>query len=194
MPFITEDIWHKIRKREIGESIVFSSWPKVDVNSIDKGILNSFNHLFKVMGSIRKIRKEKNISFKQSLSLLVEDDSIFCFKDILKKTCNLDDVDFLSNQKKELFPFLVDKNRYFIPLTFQVDNLTEINRINNEINYLKGFLELVNKKLSNKNFISNAPKTIIVIEEKKKKDAIVKLESLKNQLNSFNGSKSIHPK
>ena len=84
---------------------------------------------------------------------------------------------------------MVDKSRYFIPLTFKVDHSKEIERINIQINYLKGFLNSVKKKLSNHNFTKNAPKSIIEIEEKKKKDTVIKINSLKKELNTFNESK-----
>ena len=69
-------------------------------------------------------------------------------------------------------------------MTFDIDSSVEIKRIENEIIYLQGFLEAVNQKLSNKKFTSNAPEKIIIMEEKKRQDTIIKLESLKKQLNA----------
>ena len=128
------------------------------------------------------------------MSLLIENKEISLLKSILQKTCNLDKIDFFNNQDKDVFPFLVDKYRYFIPLTFHVDSSFEIKRIQEEIEYLNGFLKSINKKLSNDNFITHAPEKVIAIEEKKKKDTTDKLKSLKNQLNSFDGFNSIHSK
>ena len=49
-------------------------------------------------------------------------------------------------------------------------------------------LNSIDKKLSNENFVKNAPKKVIEIELKKKDDTVNKLKSLKEQLNSFNES------
>ena len=188
MPFITEDIWQKMKPRNDGDSISFTNWPNKLTNQIDEKRIDTFNHLFKVIAALRNIRKDKNIPFKEKISLFVDSEEVLFFKDILKKTCNLEKVDLFKNIKVDLFPFLVDKNRYFIPLTFHVDPLIEIKRIEQEISYLNGFLKSINSKLSNDKFISNAPEKIILIEQKKKDDTIVKLASLKKQLNTFDGS------
>ncbi|MBE38106.1 MAG: valine--tRNA ligase [Flavobacteriales bacterium] len=194
MPFITEDIWQKIISRNKGDSISFCQWPNPLVEKVDFQKIENFNHLFKVIASIRNIRKEKNISFKEKLSLFVDNKEVLFLKDILQKTCNLDEVRLSEGHNEDCFPFLVDKSRYFIPLTFDIDSSVEIERIENEIIYLQGFLEAVNQKLSNEKFTSNAPKKIIMMEEKKRQDTIIKLESLKKQLNSFNGSNNIQSK
>ena len=194
MPFITEDIWQKIKIRNDGASISFTTWPNQLIDQIDEKKIENFNHLFKLIGAIRNIRKDKNISFKEKISLFVDNNKVLYFKEILQKTCNLDQVDVFTNQHVDVFPFLVDKNRYFIPLTFYVNPSIEIKRIEQEISYLDGFLQSINNKLSNEKFIGNAPKNIILIEEKKKEDTIVKLASLKKQLNAFDGSKNIHSK
>ena len=51
-----------------------------------------------------------------------------------------------------------------------------------QIEYLEGFLKSVEKKLSNKSFVDNAPESVVNIEKKKRDDAIVKLENLKKSL------------
>ena len=51
-----------------------------------------------------------------------------------------------------------------------------------QIEYLEGFLNSVEKKLSNKSFVDNAPKNVVDIEKKKRDDALVKLENLKKSI------------
>ena len=194
MPFITEEIWQKIKVRKDGDSISLSTWPTKMMGRYDNNIIKSFNHLFKVFAAIRNIRKDKNIAFKEKLVLYVENKDILAFNKLLKKVCNLNKVDFYNTDSENIFPFLVDKNRYYIPLTFHIDPLVETKRIKDEINYLNGFLKSVDRKLSNSNFINNAPEKVIDIEEKKKKDTLIKLDSLKQQLNSFNGPNNLYTK
>ena len=57
MPFITEEIWQNLETRKKGQSISFTKWPTLDFESIDKNMLLEFDHLFKVVAGIRKIRK-----------------------------------------------------------------------------------------------------------------------------------------
>ena len=51
-----------------------------------------------------------------------------------------------------------------------------------QIKYLEGFLKSVEKKLSNKSFVDNAPKNVVNIEKKKRDDALVKLKNLKKSI------------
>jgi valyl-tRNA synthetase len=66
-----------------------------------------------------------------------------------------------------------------------VDVNSEIQKINDDIKYLKGFLFSVEKKLSNDSFSKNAPKSVIEIELKKQKDSIHKIKALEKRLNAL---------
>jgi len=186
MPFITEDIWNKIGKRQAGQSISLCNWPQFNVGEVNNQVLSDFTYLFKLIGAIRKIRKEKNIPFAQSIKLLVEKSDQIIYPEILSKVCNLEGVDLFENEQDQLFPFLVDTNKYFIPLNFNVNIEEEVEKINHQIDYLNGFLDSIDKKVSNKNFIKNAPKHIVDMELRKKDDTIKKINSLQKQLKSFN--------
>ena len=78
----------------------------------------------------------------------------------------------VAKQIQKLFPFLVGTNKYFIPLVFNVDVKDEIQKINHQINYLSGFLNSIDKKISNENFMNNAPKKVVEIDLKKQTDTI----------------------
>ena len=56
-------------------------------------------------------------------------------------------------------------------------NQTEEKRLlmEEELKYQEGFLSSVEKKLSNKRFVSNAPEKVVEIERKKAKDARPKM-------------------
>ncbi|MDA9628469.1 hypothetical protein N9S47_01390, partial [Flavobacteriaceae bacterium] len=54
-----------------------------------------------------------------------------------------------------------------------------------ELNYTKGFLSSVEKKLSNKHFVANAPDKVIDLERKKASDAREKILLLEKNLESL---------
>ena len=66
MPFITEEIWSKI-KLDIEPPLIISDWPKS--KKVNKSIINDFEKLTSLISSIRKYRKEKSLSFKENLIL-----------------------------------------------------------------------------------------------------------------------------
>ena len=77
---------------------------------------------------------------------------------------------------------VVSGTEIFIPLEGLVDADKEKERLGKEINNLEGYLKGLTAKLSNKKFVSNAPKTIVEVEKKKLEEAEGKLEKLKGQL------------
>jgi valyl-tRNA synthetase len=78
--------------------------------------------------------------------------------------------------------FLVRSAEFFIPLSGLVDKDKEREAILKEISYQKGFLAIVDKKLTNEKFVNSAPPQVVENERKKKADAEAKLNALEESL------------
>ena len=78
--------------------------------------------------------------------------------------------------------FRVDKLEFFIPTKVTEDPEAEKEKLITELNYTKGFLASVEKKLSNERFVENAPEHVISIERKKAADATDKINMLEKSL------------
>ena len=74
------------------------------------------------------------------------------------------------------------QSEYFIPISKKVDPKEERKKLKQELEYVKGFLRLVEKKLSNEHFISNAPDKVVELERKKAGDAKQKIALLTKRL------------
>ena len=61
----------------------------------------------------------------------------------------------------------------------------EILKLKTELKYTEGFLNSVQKKLSNTRFVDNAPEKVILIERAKEQDALSKIKAIKDSLNSL---------
>jgi valyl-tRNA synthetase len=83
---------------------------------------------------------------------------------------------------------VIDGSEIHIPLEGLIDIGKEKERIRKEIENTLGFLKSVEKKLSNRQFVENAPDSVVDKEHKKKHDADTKLEKLKAQLEEFEES------
>ena len=59
-------------------------------------------------------------------------------------------------------------------------------KITQELEYTKGFLMSVEKKLSNEKFVSGAPEKVVEMERKKKADAESTIKVLEEKLASLN--------
>ena len=188
MPFITEEIWHLIVKRKSEEAIIISSWPEFDTK-LPIDTINDFEALQNIISGIRNIRKKYQISFKESLNLSVVNNDNFSknYDSIIKKICNINDVNYVDSEIKDALSFRVESNIYSLPFEKEIDFDEEIKKIKEDLDYQKGFLNSVNSKLENKRFTDNAPDSIVQNEIKKKNDAISKISVLEERLKKLEG-------
>ncbi|HZI25286.1 MAG TPA: valine--tRNA ligase [Chryseolinea sp.] len=182
MPFITEELWHELKERK-ENCIIVSSWPKPQ--SPNQAILNEGAVAFEIITEIRNARNEKGISPKETLNLLVKSggqELINSFWPIIKKLSNLNDIvptqDKISNAKT----FVIKSSEFFIPIEGKIDAAKERDTILKDLEYHRGFMASVDKKLSNEKFVNSAPPHVIELERKKKADAEVKIKALEESL------------
>ena len=186
MPFISEEIWHLIAKRNSDEAIVISKWPK-SKNDINNEIINDFETLQNIISGIRNLRKKHQISFRESLNLSIVNNDNFPEKydSIISKLCNISIIEYNESEIQNALTFRVKSNIYSIPFEKDINVDEEIIKIKEDLEYQKGFLKSVNAKLQNKRFTENAPETVIQNEIKKKDDALSKISVLTARLDKL---------
>jgi valyl-tRNA synthetase len=184
MPFITEEIWHTIKKRAEKDCCIVATWPKS--GQADTDFLQKFEHIKELVTQIRNIRAQKQISPKEKLCLICKSgNDLVGIKETVIKLSNLSEFNFNSDGNSKGISFLIGKSEYFIPLSENVNLEEERERITKEIEYNKGFLKSVQSKLANEKFVANAKPELVDLERKKESDALAKIKSLEDQLNSL---------
>ncbi len=182
MPFLTEEIWQFIAPRTKEEALIVATYPKA--KAIDTNIINEFDFASEVIAGIRTIRKDKNISFKDTIPLFVinKEGASTAFDAIIKKMGNLSEINYVTESVAGAMSFRVGSNDYFIPMLGAVNVAEELEKLQEELKYQEGFLNSVLKKLSNERFVNNAPEKVITIERKKQADAEAKIETIKQSI------------
>jgi valyl-tRNA synthetase len=185
MPFLTEEVWQHISKRDATEALVVSQWPKV--GNMDMPLIKEFEFAKEVIAGVRTIRKEKNIPMKEALelSLLNEEKTQSRWDVVIAKLTNVSEISYVDVPLEGALTFRVKSNEYFVPISGAIDIEAEIQKITDELGYTKGFLTSVQKKLSNERFVNNAPEQVVTIEKKKAADAEAKIETLEKSLASL---------
>jgi len=182
MPFLSEEIWHLLRDREDGDDIIIARLP--ELKKANTTIIKAFEKAEEVIIGIRKVRKEKNIPYKESIDLMLQsgkhDESMFY--PVVAKLGNIEKIEDVSEKPANALAFIVGAQEYYIPLTGNIDVESEIAKLKEELNYTEGFLKSVMKKLSNERFVNNAPEAVVAIEKKKQADAEARIKVLKEQL------------
>ncbi|WP_010133889.1 valine--tRNA ligase [Ochrovirga pacifica] len=186
MPHLTEEIWQLITKRTTEEALIIAKYPAS--TNYDISLITDFDIAKEVISGIRTIRKEKNISFKETidLSVLNNDDSSKQFDAVIAKMGNLANLTYVTTAVDGALSFRVKSNEYFIPMTGAIDIEAELLKLKEELTYTQGFLKSVQKKLSNERFVNNAPEQVVAAEKKKEADALAKIETLETSINSLN--------
>ena len=186
MPFVTEEIWHWLKEREEGEDIIISKWP--EAGEVDENILKGFNTAASVVGNIRNIRKQNNIPNKVEiqLSIKINADHSKDFDPVITKMGNVAELNYIDEKALNSFTFIEQNNEYFIPFGDNIDLDAEKSKIEDELEYAKGSLAIVRKKLSNEKFVNNAPENVVAMEKKKEEDALNKIKILEEKLAELN--------
>ncbi|RPG29833.1 MAG: valine--tRNA ligase [Muricauda sp. TMED12] len=185
MPFLTEEVWQHIAERTPEEALIVSQWPEAkDANTT---LIAEFEFASEVISGVRTIRKEKNIPQKDALELfMLNGEKMSSELDaIILKLGNLSKMAAVDASLEGALTFRVKSNEYFIPISGAIDVDAEIAKITEELNYTKGFLKSVEKKLSNERFVNNAPEQVVAMERKKAADAEAKIVTLEKSLASL---------
>lgn len=180
MPFITEEIWHYLAERKDGESIMVAQMPTADEYSDAR--IDKFEIQKEIIGNIRTIRKDKNIPQKDSLELFYKGAGIDVSTNLIMKLGNVSNVDSAFEIMKDSSTFLVRTTEFFVPLGDKLDVEEELKKLTAELDYTKGFLNSVLKKLSNEKFVGSAPEAVVNGERKKQADAEAKIAALEAQI------------
>ena len=178
MPFLTEEIWQFISERSTDQALIVSTWP--EISSFDETLISDFEFASEVIAGIRTIRKDKNISFKEAIDLKIlnKEKSAVFFDSIISKLGNIASIEYVSEQVSGALSYRVRSNEYFIPVSGTVNIAEEIQKLEQELSYLKGFLKSVQSKLSNEKFVNGAPEQVLANERKKEVDTLSKIETL----------------
>jgi len=182
MPFISEELWHQIKERSVEESLILASWPRE--KGYDAQIIEEANQVFEVVSQVRNLRASKGMSPKEMLDLTINtknEDLYGRFEAVLNKLANLSSLNF-GTKVENAISFVVKSDECFVPMGDAINIEEEKENIQKEIDYTKGFLNSVMKKLSNERFVSGAPVQVIEMERRKQADAEGKIKALEESL------------
>ena len=181
MPFITEEIWQRLDERSDGSSIMVEPMPVS--GKYDSGMLGRFDIAREIVSAVRTLRKENKIPFRESLVLCTSEGAAGDeFDSMIRKMCNLSEIRNVTGKVEGSVSFRIHTYEFYVPLEGKIDHEEEIRKLNEELKYTEGFLEIVMAKLSNERFVANAPEKVLSLERKKQADAESRIATLKESL------------
>jgi valyl-tRNA synthetase len=183
MPFVTEEIYHRLEDRSESDDLCIKQIrPSLQRNDL---ILKEAEILKEIITAIRELRVKNNIRQKETIVLCIETEEAQAFKSfesILKKQINAHRIDFVSKPVGDSLNVVVGKLKLYVQAENPIDNSGQKEELKKELDYLKGFLISVDKKLSNERFVQNAKPEVVDVEKKKKQDAEQKIKAIEESL------------
>ncbi len=202
MPFVTEAIWQEMFGAE--KMLMVENWPKFfnikeledgeEVRELAKNLLEKiddwkqFTLIQSIVVGIRALRNENKIEPVKMVKVLIsagnQKDLLIENNAVLKGLVRAEEIIVESELTKPetAVGFVETGVQVYVDLAGLVDKNKEKTRLEKEIATVAPYVESMNKKLSNTEFVNNAPPQVIDGERKKLADAEAKLSALKAQL------------
>ena len=184
LPFVTEEIYHQLGERK--DDLTVKLYPAL--TTVDEAILKDAVLLKEVITAIRDARVKAQLKPKEAIRLHIlseETNAYTRIQAILAKQVNAYSVSFTNQNIPGSITVVVQKDKFFLETTTEMDTTGQKEQLQKDLEYLKGFLVSVDKKLSNEKFVNNAKPEVVDIERKKKADAEAKIKVIEESLSSL---------
>ncbi|WP_315824141.1 class I tRNA ligase family protein [Paraflavitalea speifideaquila] len=181
MPFVTEEIYHLLAERT--DDLCVKQF--APAQPADKTVLLEGELLKEVITGLRDSRNKNQLKPKEVIKLCIQtaDNALYkAIELILTKQVNAEAITYVQEPVPNSIASVIGKDKFYITSEQEVDTTHQKDTLNKELEYLKGFLESVNKKLSNERFVQNAKPEVVGIEQKKKADAEAKIKIIEESL------------
>jgi valyl-tRNA synthetase len=181
MPFVTEEIYHLLKDRNDDLCIrQFAEPEEFDAVVESRGRL-----LIEAISSIREARTKNQVKAKDKIGLHIQTVDVEVYTPILPllaKQVNAKPILFVKDAVANSIAVLVQKDPFYIEINKPFDANAQKEEILKELAHLKGFLDLVDRKLVNERFVQNAKPEVLALEQKKKRDTLMKIQVLEESL------------
>ncbi len=191
MPFITEEIWQKVKPLAsvAGETIMLAPFPVADADTDDPQAVSEIDWVKQCILGIRRIKGEMNIAPGKLLPVLVanasEQDRVWLetarpYLDFLART---ESITVLADEAEapESALALVGAMKLLIPMAGLIDKDSELKRLDKEIARLIDDIARIEQKLANASFVDKAPAAVVAKERERLADNAAAMGNLQAQ-------------
>ncbi|MCR4508888.1 valine--tRNA ligase [Pseudomonas sp. 32.2.56] len=191
MPFITEEIWQRIKGQagKDGATLMLQPWPVAAEERIDAAAEGDIEWVKQLMLGVRQIRGEMKISMAKRIDIIVQNAGaedlrrLTDFEPLLNKLAKLESVRVLeaSEEAPMSATALVGEMQVLVPMAGLIDKDAELARLDKEIQRLQGEVQRVGGKLANEGFVAKAPAEVLDKERAKLAEAEQALSKMVEQ-------------
>ncbi|MEO1712793.1 MAG: class I tRNA ligase family protein, partial [Bacteroidota bacterium] len=187
MPFVSEEIWHGLKERTAGDDCVISAYPIAQ--EADAAMVARVEQAKEIVSKIREARNNNGVKNKEELALYVQKtegaDALLAvagIKEMIQKMGNLSSLAATEAEIPQTVAFIAGTDQFYLELNQEIDVEAEREKLEKELEYAKGFIQSVGKKLSNERFVNNAPAAVVDKERQKMADGEARIKALEESL------------
>jgi len=192
MPFITEEIYHLLKAREDGNDLCVKQYPIQNID-LDEEILSAGELAKAAITTIRDLRSKLNLKFKDKIYPKIKTEKPDRYKvieQVVLKMTNAGSIEYINRSIPQSIGATSGSDLFYLPLPVSNEDspvsknfLSEQKKkLEEELEHLRKFLEMIQNKLSNERFVQNAKPEILALEQRKKRDAETKIQTLEESL------------
>ena len=181
MPFVTEEIYHLLEERT--DDLCTKQYTSAGVT--DKSILQQGTLLKAVITGLRDTRNKNQIKPKEQIQLHIQTADKSNYQDIeniLAKQVNAKTIAYTNDSVSSTIATAIEKDKFYIETEQPLNTGNQKESLLKDLEHQKGFLQSVEKKLSNEKFVANAKPEVLALEQKKKSDALSRIKAIEESL------------
>ncbi len=181
MPFITEEIHHTLKTQT--EDLCVKLY--IPTSKVDDAVLNAGALLQNVISTLRDARNKNQIKPKDAIELHIQTSNNAPYQtiqNILAKQINAATIQYTSSAIGASIVVVLEKDKFYIVANQAIDTASLKENLLKDLAHQQGFLLSVGKKLDNEKFVQNAKPEVLAIEQKKKADALARIQTIEESL------------
>ena len=181
MPFITEEIHHTLKTQT--EDLCIKAY--TSFGEVDESVLKAGQLLQNVISTLRDARNKNQIKPKDAIELHIQTENnkpYQTIQNILAKQINASAIQYTQGSIAASIVVALEKDKFYIVANQAIDTAGLKENLLKDLAHQKGFLASVEKKLSNEKFVQNAKPDVLAIEQKKKADALARIQTIEESL------------
>ncbi|MBT4353715.1 MAG: valine--tRNA ligase [Rhodospirillaceae bacterium] len=184
MPYLSEELWENLGYEGL---LINQDWPSLGSINLDLQAAKEIEWIVHIITAIRSIRAEGSVPHKVKAQLILKDLSdeqrgqIDRNYSILSKLTNINNILFTSEtMPKGSIQSLLDEISIGLIIVDEIDVSKEKERIRRDLKKTLEDIEKISKKISNEQFIKNAPEKVILENKQRLTDAMYKRSKLED--------------
>jgi valyl-tRNA synthetase len=197
MPFITEEIWQRAAPLvgRSGSTVMLQPYPQAAEFAPDETSEREVAWLKSFILAIRQIRGEMNIALSRRIPVLLKGasatDKTYTerHRAYLERLAGIETLTMLEPgaAAPESATALMGELTLMVPMAGLIDTTAEIERLTKLLAKAEQELAKTRVKLSNENFVRNAPPDVVTTERERQADFERQVNSIKAQIDRLRG-------